>query len=427
MLAINEHTLNEHTLTAIRNQLTTGRIAEIVDVTAKVTGQDPMLLSAADKVALLSDITQLAPGALDSIIADHSQAMRTVKGHTFEVVFDGLLRRNGVSVTAVGGDTDIDRIVGGQKLQLKTPYVAGCTDLEMAYKTHRTHGPKSAAESIDYYHRVDEFADYLVGLVAYNPLRVLIVPREDLPRVPDHEDYIQSPLLLDATDSRYLNRWDRLGLGSITSSDQLADSVDDVLPRTAGWLGAPSDCVLNSIFDSKNFRAWDMNIRGFVREFALFHLLGDNGVHVYAPTIAGKPRSDKSDLALRVGDNYQRYQVKGLTWRGCRLAGDKTRVDVETQLSRGRVNDHPTQSRLYLATDFEGVIVAVDPPYANTLSLAATGQPDYHWRFYAVPTDQLVRHKTYTRRIASHQYIQYNDLQKYAIDAAWMSQWSKED
>ena len=40
-------------------------------------------------------------------------------------------------------------------------------------------------------------------------------------------------------------------------------------------------------------------------------------------------------------------------------------IDIETQLSRGRVNDHPTQSRLYHFTDFEYLILALDPSYAR--------------------------------------------------------------
>lgn len=127
-----------------------------------------------------------------------------------------------------------------------------------------------------------------------------------------------------------------------------------------------------------------------------------------------------------INNNYVRFQIKGLTWNGTALDGIKTTIDCESQLSRGRVNDHPTQSRLYKITDFENLIIAIDPPYSNTLSIQTFKRYDYRWNFYCIPMSKLRKHHVYTNRVASHQYISYKELQKYRMDSPWMNQWMSE-
>jgi hypothetical protein len=135
-------------------------------------------------------------------------------------------------------------------------------------------------------------------------------------------------------------------------------------------------------------------------------------------------RPEKSDLVLKkkTGE-FIRFQVKGLTYSGCIFDGSKSRIDCETQLSRGRVNDHPTQSRLYKVTDFEYVIMAMDPPYTNRFYMELFGTNNYMWTYYCVPVEKLAKHPTYTNRISSHQYIMFKDILEYKIDSDWLSSW----
>ena len=148
-------------------------------------------------------------------------------------------------------------------------------------------------------------------------------------------------------------------------------------------------------------------------------------ISVFPPEITGLDRYEKSDTVLqkKTGE-YVRFQVKGLTFSGCIFNKKQSRIDCETQLSRGRVNDHPTQSRLYKTTDFEYVIMAVDPPYSNRFSIEYYNHPDYNWTFYCVPVKALTTHPKYPTRIASHQYILYSDIQQYRIDVNWLMQWN---
>lgn len=165
-------------------------------------------------------------------------------------------------------------------------------------------------------------------------------------------------------------------------------------------------------------------MRGFIREHILLKQFVAHRIETYPPIITGLERSNKCDLVLKnLNNEYIRFQVKGLTWNGTALNGIDTTIDCESQLSRGRVNDHPTQSRLYKVIDFENLMIAVDPPYSNILSIHTFKKHDYHWNFYCVPMSKLRKHHIYTNRVASHQYILYKELQKYRIDSSWIRQW----
>lgn len=415
----------------IIHNIHSGRISEIYNLAEEYFNCPPSDLNPEIKLEILCTVMNITPHDLDAIIAYHPQVSRTIKGHAFEVAFDTMMLYNGIDCKEIGGDTDIDRIINGATLQLKTPFMNGCNYEKgiVSYKTHKTHGAKSLTESIDYYHKVSDFADYLVGLVTYEPFQVLIVPKEDLPRVKRSQAYIQSPMYLDFLSSNKLNNFRQLGITQSMEfpSHLLTLDDDECLPAASNYLHLKSDFILRSIFIKDNFRIWDMNIRGFIREHVLNNVLLKNGIESYPAEIIHSKRSDKCDLLIKSnGSKPQRFQVKGLTWNGCCLDGPYTTIDCETQLSRGRVNDHPTQSRLYLSTDFDYLIIAMEPPYVNTLSLHAFGESNYNWKFYCIPTSDLRRHRLYTNRIASHQHIPFKELEeRYAMDGHWLNQWKQ--
>lgn len=189
-----------------------GRISEIIDISEIFFNKKATDLSPELKADILCSVMRITRDDLDHVIANHSEVCRTIKGHAFEVVFDSMMSINNVNCIELGGDTDIDRIINNYTLQLKTPYSNGCSDGIVSYKTHKTHGAKSQMESVDYYHKVDDFADFLVGLVSYEPFTVLIVPKTSLPRVLEHSNYIQSPMYLNIDDPAINNNFKQLGI-----------------------------------------------------------------------------------------------------------------------------------------------------------------------------------------------------------------------
>ena len=418
-------TLNEYIL----KNTCCGRINEIIDITEKYFQKKVSNLSPQIKANILCSVMRITIDDLDHIIADHSEVSRTIKGHAFEVVFDAMMAINGILCIEKGGDTDIDRIINKYSLQLKTPYINGCSEGIVSYKTHKTHGAKSKDESIDYYHKAGDFADFLIGLVSYEPFHVLIVHKESLPRVAGYPGYIESPMYLTINNPETNNNFKQLGIQKPMHfpTNLLTPEINEILPISSNLLHLKSDYILRAIFIKDNFRIWDMNMRGFIREHIFLKYLIANKIRPYLPSLVGIDRPDKCDLVLKSRSNQiVRFQIKGLTWNGTSFNNEKTSIDCETQLSRGRVNDHPTQSRLYKATDFDYLIIAIDPPYSNMLSIHTFGKYNYYWNFYCIPMAQLRKHPTYINRVFSHQHILYQDLQKYYIDSSWMGIWAQE-
>ncbi len=413
------------------NEISNGRIGEIIEK-IQLFYQLPLFEIDSDKkIDFLCNTMNISRNDIDIIITAHQEVLRTIKGHAFEVVFDYFMNSNKVPCIDVGGDNDIDRIVNNYTLQLKTPFING-TDFNkgiVSYKTHKTHGPKSQGESFDYYHKISDFADFLVGLVTYNPFNIVIIPKADLPRINESNEYIKSPMFILFQDKRWLNNYKQLGINKefIVNQEMLCLSYSESLPRCSSLLNIPSRFIIEAIFIKENFRIWDMNMRGFIREYQLINFLNSQGIRVYPTYVTGLERSDKCDIVLKdKNDRFVRFQVKGLTWASCVINNDATIIDCETQLSRGRVNDHPTQSRLYKNTDFEAVIIAVDPPYTNTLTKATFGTTNYNWSFYCLPEPVLRKHPSYPNRIFSHQRFLFKDLQNYLINNTWVNKLKKE-
>ena len=414
----------------IESYFGTGRLLEIIHAlkqyygVSDVVGLDPRL-----KLNCLCKALQLTHEQFDRLISENSPVLRTVKGHAFEVFFDTILTKNGYKVTEVGGDEAVDRIVNEKTLQLKTPTLSGTSRNSVQYKTHKTHGAKSEKESFCYYHSKREFADYLVGLISYQPLRILFLHRDELPTHPKAPERICSPFNVVWQNHPGLNAFDRIGIKKIKlpTTDSKIDYDQELLPRTSAMLQLNSDVVLNAILRESNFRIWDMAIRGFAREIAFGDYLKVKGILLFDPSKSSRTRSDKSDVAVVhfASNKYCLLQIKGLSTNNCRFTGKDSTVAIETQLTRGRVSDHPTQSRLYLVSDFDFLIIGIDPCLTFKYLSEIDASPELLWKFYAVPTKELERHHKIHRRLKSLQVFKYIDLGKFAIGKDWLNLWKK--
>lgn len=386
-------------------------------------------LSTTVKLNALCESLQLSHIQFDRTIASHPEVLRTVKGHAFESVLDRICSAAGIELLAVGGDGPIDRTLNGITLQLKTPYAAGTSDGIVEYKSHKTHGAKSESESMEYYHSVDEFADYLIGLVSYEPLRIVVLPKAQIPRHPLDNDRILSPFRIQLEGNEHLNAFDLIGAGAIAECAELfVAQPDELLPLTSHILNLNSDIILNTILDVDNFRIWGMSIRGFAKEIVFKDFLNASRIAHFPPgQLRNDGRANKSDIALRhlVTQQPTFLQVKGVSTSNCKFNGENSIVGIETQLTRGRVNDHPTQSRLYLATDFDFVLIGLDPLVVWAFH-DEVGRPRVlEWEFFAVPTNLLSRHHVFGNRLSSVQRFRYVDLAPYSVTPRWIRQWER--
>lgn len=353
----------------------------------------------------------------DSMIANNSPVLRTVKGHAFEVTFERILTYNNIQVSDVGGDSDIDLQVFGHTLQLKTPNLGGSTNTDFEYKTHKTHGAKSERESMDYYHKVDNFADFFVGLISYSPFRVFILPKEKLPKHPLDNKYIISPFKLSLSgglfeEESYVNAFNLLGITlNDFSLSSIINSNNELLPLTSSAIGIKTEIILDTILRECNFRIWDMSIRGFAREVALKSFFDNNGItYSDTPTKYREERGDKADLVIFSNNSQNIFiQVKGISTNNCTFNQKESIIDTETQLTRGRVNDHPTQSRLYLVSDFEFLILAVEPTVTYNI------ENNKEWVFFMIPTSILNKHSQMPHRLSSIQKFKWKDLESYRL------------
>ena len=127
-------------------------------------------------------------------------------------------------------------------------------------------------------------------------------------------------------------------------------------------------------------------------------------------------RADKSDHAVRTKQGYKFLQIKGLSTTKCDFSQTNPILIVETMLTRGRVNDHPTQSRLYYITDFDYLVIGIDPPITSICHKCCGFTPAFEWEFYTIPTSELQKHKKIPHRLNALQKFTYMEIQQYKMN-----------
>jgi hypothetical protein len=395
----------------------TGRIHQIINSLIKKHDYKSILeISTVDKLDALCQNLQLDYNEFDDLIINNSPVLRTVAGHVFETFFDLLLKKNGYEVQVLGGDSPIDRVVNGHTLQLKTPNKSGTKDNIVQYKTHKTHGAKSENESYDYYHSIAKFADFLVGLISYNPLNILILHKKELPIFPKSKSHILSPFSMDWKNHLGLNAFDRIGVTLKNTDEFFLPSNNELLPKLSKYLNLSTEVIIDTILTKENFRIW-VSIRGFARQQAFEKYAASILLDILNPSVTNRPRSDKADHAIYINGKYIYFQMKGVSINNCSFNKDNLTVGVETQLTRGRVNDHLTQSRLYFLTDFDYLIIALDPIIAKLYrKIAGLHAEEAAWEFYLISVNLLKVHPKFNNRINPLQKIKYFELEQHRFD-----------
>ena len=398
-----------------------------------------------DKLNSLCFSMGITPDILDITIARNSPVLRTVAGHSFETITDAILMETGAEVLCVGGDSNVDRIVNGNDVQIKTPY-AGGTNLDkgvVSYKCHKTHGAKSEAEGEEYYELAEDFPEFLVGLVSLSPFMILVLHNREIPRHTVFTGRLLSPFSISFHAHPALNAFDRIKVQiGKNPTEHISQRDKSLLPRTGQAIAKrfglkepiSDEIILDTIFAEENFRIWDMSIRGFLRETVFETQVREHGGRVWETSAFTKQRSDKADgvLVKKTDGAKVFFQMKGVSVNNCKF--EEGIVGTETQLTRGRVNDHETRSRMYLKStppwntdlqaDFECLILALEPPIVDMFRGFKQNRRDDRWEFYAIPTDLLQSHAKYPHRVKPLQRFHIEKIQEFRINDGWFSQWS---
>lgn len=321
----------------------------------------------------------------DRFCSSRPHILRSIRGHAFEVWFDSLMARSGYTYEVVGGNDIIDRRVNGHSIQLKTPFWNGTiVNKVVQYKMHKTHGRERYPEAL---YKREEFAEFLVCM--HPDKEVIICPTERIPTRAEVNprlkwgEYIADPVPFD-WNTEWLNRYELLGIDyKRLVFKALGESR--ILPRIAEKIGYHDSEIIKAILDPKNFRVWQQLIVGSVREFHFLKFLTKNGVTVSKP--------DTLDFRSRVKVDYLykqqgrgpplRIQVKGLTKGLCKGPV----LGCETQCSHGRI---PT--RLYRRSDFEILVVVIDPSTISPDDATKVGINADQYNFLFVKMSKLPRH-----------------------------------
>ena len=387
----------------------TGRIRDIIADLSEIRS-DIKSISTKEKLKYLCRYLDCSVYEFDELISSNPQVLRTVKGHAFEQYFDCLMEENGYFSEEIGGDSAIDRLVNRNSLQLKTPNKEGTRGTIVQYKTHKTHGAKSEKESTEYYHSLSDFADYLVGLISYDPLNIILLKKSELPVLKNDKTKICSTFTLNWINHLGLNNFDRIGV-RINSNVQLLKTNSELLPKSCKLMNLNSKIIIDTILCAKNFRIWDLSIRGFAREQKFQSLLKNKGIQHHDSVTITQSRNEKADGAINLNGQIELYQLKGISTKNCNFNLMDPIIATETQLTRGRVNDHPTQSRLYLTTDFSLLVLAIDPAISKLIKLKAGLQ----WTFFVIPGRCLKPHHKFENRFASLQKFHLSELNRFLL------------
>lgn len=357
----------------------------------------------------LEDI-RMTPAEFDAFCSSEPHVVRSLKGHCFEAWFDDLLTRAGYHCEEIGGDSLFDRRVNGKTLQLKTPYQRGTVDgVKVSYRMHKTHGPERFPDVL---YRREDFADFLVGHRRGND--VLICPAANMPLKKEVQkkspwpDYIADPTPFN-WNCEWVNRYDLIGVDAKRiSADESGDSL--FFPAIARAVGFNDVYIVKAILNPRNFRVWQQNIVGSVREFHFKKWLTGQGFRLQTPAEARldyRSRNKVDLICFRSGSiEGARIQVKGLTKSLCKgnIAG------VETKNSHGR-----PPLRLYRRTDFDYLAVVVDPGVIPSLIATAKSVDQAAYNFVLVSARDLPLHPRSSMWASQFPGVEFLD-DKYRFD-----------
>ena len=151
---------------------------------------------------------------IEQICKSDSNILRPIKGVAFEEYFKKILEIScpNVVVEDGEGDSDVDLIVNGRRLQLKTR-AKGSTkeNIVVGVSLHKTHGNEQRPYNL--YSLNNPTFDFLV--VKHPVSGNFIIPYNEIPKNPNWEGYLADPAKIP-WDSDWLNNYGLLGLeGSV--------------------------------------------------------------------------------------------------------------------------------------------------------------------------------------------------------------------
>lgn len=166
-----------------------------------------------EKFESVIEIHNLDLTIVDTIAAKDANILRPIKGVAFEIYFQKILK-NATSNLAIDsgiGDSDIDLIVNGKHLQLKTVDTGSTLkNKTVGVSLHKTHGNEKRPHNL--YKKNGQTFDFLV--VLHPESGVMIVPYSEIPSSNTYPDCLADPAKF-SWNNEWINRWDLLGFENL--------------------------------------------------------------------------------------------------------------------------------------------------------------------------------------------------------------------
>lgn len=251
---------------------------------------------------------------VEEVVSSDSNVLRPIKGVAFEEYLVKIVKANfpGAIIEDGEGDSDVDLVIDGKLLQLKTPDKNSTKTLKkVGVALHKTHGDETRPGNL--YSRQNNTFDFLVVL---HPVSgIYIIPYSEIPAHKTYENYLADPAVFD-WDSNWLNRWDLLGLGRVQKIDDRSIPTSSELPFLSRETYLEDFEIVEMLCKPQYFRAAVMGLKGNIKEHWLINYLEELKYQIKRP----EESYSKYDVSvLNNLGNYERVQIKGTSKNMCNI------------------------------------------------------------------------------------------------------------
>lgn len=289
---------------------------------------------------------------VEEVAISDANILRPIKGVAFEEYFRKLISLNfpNVKIEDGIGDSDIDLIVDGRRLQLKTPDKGSTRNgIQVGVALHKTHGDETRPNNL--YKIANPTFDYLVVL---HPVSgIMIIPYNEIPLNKSWNGCLADPAAFP-WDSEWLNHWELLGIEKMkgVTLDKREIPANSMLPTLSKETYLEDFEIVEMLCKPEYFRAAVMGLKGNIKEHWFKNKMKQLGFTVLEPDIAYA----KYDLKMLNKLNVEkRIQVKGTSKNMCSVVTRTCGFEI-----MGTHGQFPNRGYRRNSLDYVAVIISED-------------------------------------------------------------------
>ncbi len=289
---------------------------------------------------------------IEEVAISDNNILRPIKGVAFEEYFRKLIFLNfpNPKIKDGVGDSDIDLIVNGRRLQLKTPDKGSTNNgIQVGVALHKTHGDETRPNNL--YSIANPTFDYLV--VLHPASGIIIIPHNEIPINKSWTGYFADPAIFP-WDSKWLNQWGLLGAKQMKgiTLDKREVPSNSMLPNLSRETYLEDFEIIEMLCKPEYFRAAVMGLKGNIKEHWFKNKMKQLGYTILEPDIAYA----KYDLKMLNKLNIEkRIQVKGTSKNLCSIKTKTCGFEI-----MGTHGQFPKRGYKKNTLDYVAVIISED-------------------------------------------------------------------